>query len=155
MEKANATAKVFPAVRHSLPGIESDIKGGRTTQASWNSKNNSRVGFLDAAGGGDTSRTTAVTRKTGKTFGFRNHSFALGSTVRHFNTMSDFPAIPSKLERAKSNMNDKDAQKMTASKVPDIMDVLKQDPKALEIFMEELALADKKQPRHLRFLSDI
>ena len=29
------------------------------------------------------------------------------------------------------------------------MDALKQDPRALEIFMEELALADKTQPKHL------
>lgn len=100
------------------------------------------------------SQTTA-TRKMTKNFGFRNHSLALGSTVRHFKTMSDFPKISSKVDRARSNMNPKECQKETIQQVPLMMNSLKNDPKALSMFIEELALADQSQPKHLRFLSDL
>jgi len=35
------------------------------------------------------------------------------------------------------------------------MDTLKRDPRALEIFLDELALADKTQPKHLRFFAGL
>ena len=35
------------------------------------------------------------------------------------------------------------------------MEALRQDPKAMEIFIDELALADKTQPKHLRFLANL
>ena len=35
------------------------------------------------------------------------------------------------------------------------MDALKRDPRALEIFIDELALADQSQPKHLKFLADL
>ena len=80
---------------------------------------------------------------------------ALGSTVRHFQTISDFPVIPSKLDRARSNLKPRDAQKLTAKKLPEMVDALKSDPRALEIFIDELALADQSQPKHMRFLQDL
>ena len=36
-----------------------------------------------------------------------------------------------------------------------MIEVLKRDPKAMEIFMDELALADKTQPKHMRFLANL
>ena len=69
--------------------------------------------------------------------------------------MSDFPKITSKVDRARSNMNPKECQKETIQQVPLMMNSLKNDPKALKMFIEELALADKSQPKHLRFLSDL
>ena len=35
------------------------------------------------------------------------------------------------------------------------MDALKKDPRALEIFMDELAMADSSQPKHMRFLANL
>ena len=164
MEKANATAKTFPAVKNCIPALgtaagklRSGNGGGRATSSMFHQSKNSGS-FLDERGGGDTSRTTAMTRvnkAAGGKFGFRNHSLALGSTVRHFQTITDFPIIPSKHERARSNLNSRDAKKITMSKVPDAFDALKSDPRALEIFIDELALADQSQPKHLRFLSDL
>ena len=63
-----------------------------------------------------------------KTFGFRNHSHALGSTVRHFKTLVDMPKPP---------------QRGKKLDVGSLMETLKTDPRAMDIFLDELALADK------------
>ena len=39
--------------------------------------------------------------------------------------------------------------------MPELMNTLRQDPLAMEIFMDELALADQTQPKHLRFLANL
>ena len=87
METANATARTFPAVRNSaIPGgANSDLKAGRATSTSmFNQSKNCSTHFLDEKGGGDTNRTTATGTTLKGRLGFRNHSLALGSTVRHF-----------------------------------------------------------------------
>ena len=37
--------------------------------------------------------------------------------------------------------------------VPQLLDVLKKDPRALEIFLDELSLRDQIQTKHMKFLS--
>ena len=39
--------------------------------------------------------------------------------------------------------------------MPELMETLRQDPMAMEIFLDELALADQTQPKHLRFLANL
>ena len=75
-----------------------------------------------------------------KTFGFRNHSHALGSTVRHFQTLIEMPRPPKKGKRLD---------------VGSMMSTLKSDPRAMDIFLDELATADQTQPKHMRFLSNL
>ena len=36
-----------------------------------------------------------------------------------------------------------------------MMETLKSDPRAMDIFVEELAAADKSQPKHMKFLSNL
>ena len=91
-----------------------------------------------------------------KNFGFRNHSHALGSTLRHFTTITDFPDIPQSLSKHKAVEKEVNGwQKNTKNKLPEIMAALKKDPRALDIFIEELAMTDKSQPKHMRFLDNI
>mmetsp|Transcript_23403 Transcript_23403/g.29076 ORF Transcript_23403/g.29076 Transcript_23403/m.29076 type:complete len:84 (+) Transcript_23403:197-448(+) len=79
----------------------------------------------------------------GKAFGFRNHSHALGSTLRHFTTITDFPELPANVSRTKGNEAQlNEWQRKTKRQLPDVIDALKNDPRALEIFMDELALVD-------------
>ena len=82
-------------------------------------------------------------RNKKKAFGFRNHSHALGSTLRHFSTITDFPELPASVTKHKVNEQQLlEWQKKTKRKLPEIMEALKKDPRALEIFMDELAMAD-------------
>ena len=136
-----STSKAFPAVRNSLPKNQT-ARETRDSSAMFRTRNNSVIDSIESVGGK-------------RNFGFRNHSFALGSAVRHFQTISNFPEMPSKLERVTDRTNIKQIQKNTIKKVPAMMDALNQDPRALEIFMEELALADKTQPKHLQFLANM
>ena len=39
--------------------------------------------------------------------------------------------------------------------VRSMMETLKSDPRAMDIFVEELAAADKTQPKHMKFLSNL
>ena len=152
MDQANKTfAGTFPKVTNLYAGGHTERKMNDTAEKRfWESKN----GFFDAKGYEDIHSTTTGTKKT-RNFGFRNHSHALGSTVRHFQTLTDFPSIAAKPGRSSSTVVQKEAQKQTLKQVPDILEQLKNDPKALEIFMDELAYADQTQPKHLRFLSDL
>ena len=52
-------------------------------------------------------------------------------------------------------MTPDNAQKLTMKRMPELMDTLRQDPLAMEIFLDELALADQTQPKHLRFLANL
>ena len=91
----------------------------------------------------NTTRTRNTNKKESKTFGFRNHSHAIGSTLRHFSTINDLPELPASVSRKKGNMVQLlDWQNKTKRKLPEVMEALKKDPRALEIFMDELALAD-------------
>ena len=77
-ERASA-AKAFPAVRLDMNGITTH-RNRQSNSGMFRSKNSS---FLDNRGSeAGVSQTTAT--KAGRNFGFRNHSLALGSTVRHF-----------------------------------------------------------------------
>ena len=100
-------------------------------------KNNSDAGLLSPL------RNAQSTRNNDKTFGFRNHSHALGSTLRHFSTITDFPELPASVTKHKVNEQALlEWQKKTKRKLPEIMEALKKDPRALEIFMDELAMTD-------------
>ena len=150
IEQASRTfQKAFPAVKNPLPGSEAR----ETMNTTNNSFRKSRNTFMEQRNSEHASLSTGT--RTNKNFGFRNHSLPLGSTVRHFSTMSDFPKIKSKGERARSNMNPTDSQRETVRSVPRIMESLRHDPKALEIFIEELALADQSQPKHLKFFNNL
>ena len=35
------------------------------------------------------------------------------------------------------------------------MDTLKNDPRAMDIFLDELSMADQVQPKHMKFLSNL
>ena len=110
------------------PGISfMDADGGQEGTKRRNScynPNSSNGGFPDAK----------------KTLGFRNHSLALGSTVRHFQTLNEFPKPP------------KQGRKLN---VGAMMATLKQDPRAMDIFLDELAIADQVQPKHMKFLGNL
>ena len=148
MQSPKATvSKGFPAVRNSLPGDMTDRKANYS--GSLRSKNSSFLENRDSNMG--VSQSTANKTRS-RTFGFRNHSHALGSTIRHFQTISDFPEIQS--PRGGST-NNKDYAKMASKRVPDVMEALKSDPRAMEIFMDELALADRNQPKHMQFLANL
>ena len=87
----------FPTARNSLPGISTQ----RETMAMsgmFRSKNSSFLDQRNLSIGESTVRGA----KNNRAFGFHNHSFALGSTVRHFQTISDFPSLPSKLDRVQN-----------------------------------------------------
>ena len=54
--------------------------------------------------------------------------------------------MPSKLDMLTNKTDPTKLLKMrkeTVKKVPEMMDVLRKDPRALEIFLDELALADQ------------
>ena len=36
-----------------------------------------------------------------------------------------------------------------------MVEVLRKDPRALEIFLDELAMVDESQPKHMRFLANL
>ena len=83
MDKASKTyTGAFPKVTNLYAGGgHTDRKMRDTADRSlWESKN----GFFDAKGMEEISTTTGKTKRTRRNFGFRNHSLALGSTVRHF-----------------------------------------------------------------------
>ena len=57
--------------------------------------------------------------------------------------MSDFPELPANVTRNKANEAQvTEWQRKTKKQLPDIIDALRKDPRALEIFMDELALVD-------------
>ena len=92
--------------------MDNDNDPDRTKRRnSYYNPKSSKGGFPDAA----------------KTLGFRNHSLALGSTVRHFQTLNEFP---------------KPKKKGKKLNVTAMMETLKQDPRAMDIFLDELSAAD-------------
>ena len=60
--------------------------------------------------------------------------------MRHFQTLNEFPKPP------------KEGKKLN---VRAMMETLKQDPRAMDIFLDELSIADQAQPKHLKFLSNL
>ena len=78
-----------------------------------------------------------------KKAGFRNHSHALGSALRHYTTIADFSELPQSNLQKHLIEDEKEIlkwQKKTKGKLPEIMDALKKDPRALDIYLDELAM---------------
>ena len=98
-------SKAFPAVRHTSPQVKFKA-GNRATSGKYRSKNQSFLDNRNSDAGLYSARNLDGANglgNRGSTFGFRNHSHALGSTLRHFTTISDFPELPANVTRTKGN----------------------------------------------------
>ena len=103
--------------------------GNRAASGKYRSKNQSFLDNRNSDAGLYSARNLEGAEglgKKGSAFGFRNHSHALGSTLRHFTTISDFPELPANVTRAKGNEAQiTEWQRKTKKQLPDIMDALK------------------------------
>lgn len=116
--EANVSRKGFPAIKLSMPGLTTKDSGAADFD-NFRSRNSS---FLDNQRRNEESQ---VILNVGRNQTFRHHSLALGSTVRHYQTLSDMPALPSKYSKIRDKLSPQQSSKLTMNKVPDMMDILK------------------------------